>query len=99
MDNKCKDIVANVRMEERYEALSLRFGDCPDLKKEIEKVIEEVKKETDLTPFIFDKVSNDRPDIQAIYIEFQDDVHRLGGDFFTKVLKRLEIDECESGLC
>lgn len=86
-------------MEERYEALSLMFGDCPELKKEIEDVIIEVKKETGMTPFIFDKVSNDRPDIQAIYIEFQDDVHRLGGDFFTRVLKRLNIDQCESGLC
>ena len=97
--SKCKEIIANVRMEERYESLSLRFGDCPDLKKEIEKVISKVKKKTGLTPFIFDKVSNDRPDIQAIIIEFHDDVHRLGGDFFTKVLKQLEIDECESGLC
>jgi|LGOV01.1.fsa_nt_gb hypothetical protein len=97
--SKCKEIIANVRMEERYESLSLRFGDCPDLKKEIEKVISKVKKKTGLTPFIFDKVSNDRPDIQAIIIEFHDDVHRLGGDFFTKVLKRLEIDECESDLC
>ncbi|MEA3455388.1 MAG: hypothetical protein U9R26_02665 [Campylobacterota bacterium] len=97
--NKCVEIIANVRMEERYEALSLRFGDCPDLKKKIEEVIDEVKKETDMTPFIFDKVSNDRPDIQAIIIEFQDDVHRLGGDFFSRVLKKLEIDQCESGLC
>jgi len=97
--SKCIEIKAHVRMEERYEALSLMFGDCPDLKKEIERVIDEVKKETGMTPFIFDKVSNDRPDIQAIYIEFQDDVHRLGGDFFTKVLKKLKIDQCESGLC
>ena len=96
---KCTEIKAHVRMEERYEALSLMFGDCPDLKKEIEEVISEVKKETGMTPFIFDKVSNDRPDIQAIYIEFQDDVHRLGGDFFTKVLEKLNIDQCESGLC
>ena len=86
-------------MEERYEALSLRFGDCPELKKEIEDVIAEVKKETGMAPFIFDKVSNDHPDIQAIYIEFQDDVHRLGGDFFTRVLSKLKIDKCESGLC
>ncbi len=97
--SKCIEINANVRMEERYETLSLRFGDCPDLKKKIEKVIDEVKKETGMTPFIFDKVSNDRPDIQAIIVEFHDDVHRLGGDFFTEVLNRLEIDHCESGLC
>ena len=96
---KCKEIKAHVRMEERYEALSLMFGDCPDLKKEINQAISETKKETGMTPFIFDKVSNDRPDIQAIYIEFQDDIHRTGGDFFNKILSKLKIVRCEDGTC
>lgn len=96
---KCEKIRAHVRMEERYETMSLMFGDCPNLKKEIEQVIADVKKETGMTPFIFEKISNDRPDIQAFYIEFHDDIHRTGGDFFTRVLKRLNIDHCESGLC
>ncbi|MEA3492515.1 MAG: hypothetical protein U9R27_11510 [Campylobacterota bacterium] len=96
---KCTEIKALVRMEERYEALSLMFGDCPDLKIQIEEAINTVKKETGMTPFIFDKISNDRPDIQAIYIEFQDDIHRSGGDFFERVLKLLNIEHCESGLC
>lgn len=96
---KCREIKADVRMEERYEGLNLLFGDCPDLKKEILDVIDEVKKETGMTPFIYDKVSNDRKDIQAIYIEFHDDVHRTGGDFFEKVLQKLEIDHCEDTVC
>ncbi len=96
---KCKEIRAHVRMEERYEALSLTFGDCPDLKKEIDKALIETKEETGMTPFIFEKTSNDRPDIQAIYIEFQDDIHRSGGDFFNIMLKKLNIDHCESGTC
>ena len=92
---KCTEIKAYVRMEERYEGLNLLFGDCPDLKKEILSVVEEIKKDTGMTPFIYDKVSNDRPDIQAIYLEFHDDVHRTGGDFFERVLRKLNIEKCE----
>jgi len=96
--NRSGEIEAHVRMEERYEGLSLIFGDHPEVKKEILDVIEEVKKETGMTPFIFDKVSNDRPDIQAIYLEFQEDIHRNAGDFFTLVLQKLHIDKCEEDI-
>lgn len=82
-------------MEERYEGLSLIFGDNNDLKNDILKAIDEVKQETGQTPFIFDKISNDRPDIQSIYLEFHDDIHREGGEFFTKILQKLNIDKCE----
>jgi len=92
---KCTEIKAYVRMEERYEGLNLLFGDCPDLKKEILSAVEEVKEDTGMRPFIYDKVSNDRPDIQAIYLEFHDDVHRTGGDFFERVLRKLNIEKCE----
>lgn len=92
--NRCNEIEAHVRMEEKYEGLSLVFGDHPELKEEILKAIEETKEETGRSPFIFDKVSNDRPDIQSIYIEFQDGIHRDAGDFFDKVLKKLHIDKC-----
>ena len=90
---KCTEIKAYVRMEERYEGLNLLFGDCPDLKKEILSAVEEVKEDTGMRPFIYDKVSNDRPDIQAIYLEFHDDVHRTGGDFFERVLRKLNIEK------
>jgi len=96
MTDRCSDIKAHVRMEERYEGLSLIFGDHPELKEEICRVVDEVKKETGLAPFIFDKISNDRPDIQAIYLEFHDDIHREAGDFFTRVLQKLNIDHCEA---
>lgn len=97
-DNRCGEIEAHIRMEERYEGLSLIFGDHPELKEEILQAIDEVKKETDLTPFIFDKVSNDRPDIQAIYIEFREGLHRTAGDFFERVLKKLHIYHCEEDI-
>ncbi len=92
---RCSEIKAHIRMEERYEGLSLIFGDKEALKAEILQVIDEVKEETGQSPFIFDKISNDRPDIQAIYLEFRDDIHREGGEFFEKVLKKLHIDQCE----
>ena len=93
--NHCTEIKAHIRMEERYEGLSLIFGDNNDLKNDILKAIDEVKQETGQTPFIFDKISNDRPDIQSIYLEFHDDIHREGGEFFTKILQKLNIDKCE----
>ncbi|MFK5976552.1 MAG: hypothetical protein QM493_08600 [Sulfurovum sp.] len=96
--NRCTEIKAHIRMEERYEGLSLIFGDNAKLKEDILKAIDEVKAETGQTPFIFDKISNDRPDIQSIYLEFHDDIHREGGEFFTKILKKLDIDKCEKDI-
>ena len=81
-------------MEERYEGLSLTFGDNPDLKKAILNAIEEAKKETGRRPMIFESVSNDHPETQSIYIEFNEDVQREAGDFFENVLCRLGIN-CE----
>ncbi|KIM03870.1 MAG: hypothetical protein KU28_11025 [Sulfurovum sp. PC08-66] len=94
-----KGIKAYVRMEERYEGLNILFETNNDLKEDIYNVIDAVKKETGLTPFIFEKISTDRKDIQAIYIEFHDDVHRTGGDFFEMILKRLNVDHCEDNIC
>lgn len=95
---KCEEIKAYVRMEERYQGLSLVFSDNDALKSEILATVDEVKKETKQTPFIFEKISKDRADLHAIYIEFRDDIHREGGEFLTKVLNKLGIDKCESDL-
>jgi len=96
--DRCSEIVAHIRMEERYQGLSLVFGSNEDLKQEILDVVEEVKKETKQTPFVFEKISTDRKDLQAVYIEFRDDIHREGGDFLTKILKKLKIDKCEKDI-
>lgn len=96
--DRCSEIVAHIRMEERYQGLSLVFGSKEELKEEILNAIEEVKKETGQTPFIFEKISTDRKDLQAVYIEFRDDIHREGGEFLTKVLKKLNIDKCEKDI-
>jgi hypothetical protein len=99
MNKEFTGIKAYVRMEERYEGLNILFETNNKMKEAIINIVEEVKKETGLAPFIFEKISNDRKDIQAIYIEFHDDVHRTGGDFFERVLRKLDIDKCEDEAC
>jgi len=99
MNKKFSGMKAYVRMEERYEGLNILFETSQETKDFVIDTIEDVKKELELTPFVFEKISNDREDIQAIYIEFHDDVHRTGGDFFERVLRKLEIDKCEDEAC
>jgi len=94
----CEDIKAHMRMEERYETLSLIFEDRDELTNEVMTAIDKVKEETGMTPFIFEKISKDRADLHGIYIEFHDDIHRVGGGFFTKLLEELKIDKCESDI-
>ncbi len=96
--DRCKEIEAHVRMEERYQGLSLVFAHDDAVKEDIITAIDEAKKETGLTPFIFEKISNDRADLHAMYIEFRDDFHREGGEFLEKVLNKLNIDKCESDI-
>ncbi|RUM73159.1 MAG: hypothetical protein DSZ10_03740 [Sulfurovum sp.] len=93
--DRCDEIKAHVRMEERYQGLSLVFSDNDVLKEEIFAAVDEAKKETGMAPFVFEKISKDREDLHAIYIEFRDDIHREGGEFLTMVLKKLKIDKCE----
>lgn len=96
--DRCNEIEAHVRMEERYQSLSLVFAHDDAVKSDIVRAIDETKKETGQTPFIFEKISNDRADLHAIYIEFHDDIHREGGEFLTKVLNKLNIDKCEKDI-
>jgi len=96
--SNCDKIKAHMKMEERYETLSLIFENEEELTSLVVNAIDKIKEETGMTPFIFEKISKDRADIHGIHIEFHDDIHRLGGGFFTKLLKELEIDKCESDI-
>jgi len=89
-----KTIKAHMRMEEEYEGLSLIFGDNDVLKQKILDAIAHAKMVCSKAPFIFEKISTDRPDIQSIYIEFHDGFHAEAGDFFEHVLHELGIT-CE----
>ncbi len=91
----CGDIKAHMRMEECYETLSLVFKESKELTDEVMNAIEKIKEVTGMKPFIFEKISKDRDDLHGIYIEFHDDIHRVGGGFFTKLLQELQIDKCE----
>ncbi len=98
VSNNCSKIKAHMRMEERYETLSLIFEDNEDLCKEVTTAIDKIKAETGMTPFIFEKISKDRADLHGVIIEFHDDIHRVGGGFFTKLLAELKIDKCEADI-
>jgi len=93
--DRCDEIIANVRMEECYEGMSLVFdGSRDDLRQEINAAIEKVCKETGLKPLVFDNAKTDKAKHEAFYIEFTDEVQRAGGAFFELVLKELKIDKC-----
>ena len=92
--DRCDQIVANVRMEERYAGLSLVFDGSEKLRKEIDDAIEAVCKETGLEPTVFDNTNTDKGDHEAFYIEFHDEVQREAGMFFERLLKVLKIDHC-----
>lgn len=96
--NKCDQIKAHIRMEEKYERLSLTFGGDESLKEEIFSAIETVKKETGLNPMVIDKIAEHDPQIQSISIECSENNCRVCGVFFTKVLHELQIDKCEEDI-
>jgi len=86
-----KCIEAHIRMEERYEGLALTYGDNPELKKQVFDAVEATIKETGLKPEIFDNPSREHPEKEGIYLEFHEDVQREAGDFFNRVLHKLDV--------
>jgi ubiquitin C-terminal hydrolase len=92
--DRCEEIIANVRMEERYAGLSLVFQGTEALREEIENAIEKVTKQTKMDPHVFDSSKDHHEKKQALYIEFNDDVQRDSGEFFELLLKELRIDKC-----
>ena len=95
--DRCKEIVANVRMEECYEGMSLVFdGTRNDLREEINGAIEKACRTTGLKPLVFDNKKTDKSEHEAFYIEFSDETQRESGAFFEVVLKELGIDKCEN---
>lgn len=95
--DRCKEIVANVKMEECYEGMSLVFeAKRDDLRTEINTAIEKACAVTGLKPLVFDNANTDKSHHEAFYIEFTDEAQRESGAFFELVLKELGIDKCEN---
>jgi len=92
--DRCDEIVANVKMEERYAGLSLVFVNNPGIREEIEAAVTKVKKKTGLKPECFDNSKEHMEEKQSVYIEFTDEVQRDSGAFFELILKELHIDKC-----
>ena len=93
--DRCDQINANVRMEERYAGMSLTFDGSENLRAEIDAAIEKVKKDTGIEPTnCFDNSRDHTEPKQSIYIEFDEHAQRDSGDFFERVLKELKIDKC-----
>ncbi len=92
--NRCDEIKANVRMEEKYAGMSLTFTKNPELRTEIETAIKKIKEQTGMSPECFDNSKDKTEASQAIYVEFCDDVQRDSGAFFELLLRELKIDKC-----
>ena len=93
--NRCGQIEAYFRREERYEGLQLVFKEHPELKDEILQAIDETIKETGAAPAVFENSEKVGSTPYAFYIEFNDDYDKDGGNFFEILLKKLGIDKCE----
>lgn len=91
---RCDEIKANVRMEERYAGISLTFGKNPELRTEIETAIKKIKKQTGMSPQCFDNTKDKTEASQSLYVEFNDDVQRDSGAFFELLLRELRIEKC-----
>ena len=92
--DRCDEIKANVRMEERYAGISFTFDNTPELRTQIETAIKKIKKQTGMTPQCFDNSIEHKEEKQALYIEFSDEVQRDSGAFFELILKELHIEKC-----
>ena len=90
----CKEIVANIKMEECYSGLSLVFDGNKIVRTKIDEAIDKVTQKTKMTPTVFDNSQNPEGAKPAFYIEFSDEVQRESGYFFELVLKELNIDKC-----
>ncbi|MGE4294367.1 MAG: hypothetical protein AB7E49_01540 [Campylobacterales bacterium] len=88
------NIKAHFRREERYEGLQLVFGKDESAKAAILKAIEELKAEMGQNPNVMENCDASHPEKCAIYLEFEDDYDREGGEFFERLMRKLDIPCC-----
>ncbi len=90
--DRCSQIKASVRMEERYAGMCLTFdGNDNELRSEVNEAIAKISEETKMTPKIWDNTEK-----HTLYVEFNEDMQRNSGAYFEKLLRELKIDKCEN---
>lgn len=85
-------IKAYHRQEERYAGLNLKFTNVED-RERILKLVGELKEELKVDPDVFD--NQEENGHGGVYIEFLDDYDKESGEFFERLIKGLDIKECE----
>ncbi len=88
------NIKAHHRREERYEGMQLVYGTDEAAKEAILAAIEAVKEEMKIGPKVYENCDSRQPEKCAIYMEFEDEYDREGGEFFERVMRRLNIPCC-----
>lgn len=87
---KCS-IDAEYRGEERYSKLSIAFG-TEDEETRVNIAINEIISQFNIKPQIYSSdISDGR---KAVVIEYHDDYDRDAGVIFEKIMKTLDIKEC-----
>jgi len=88
---KC-GIDAEYRGEERYSKLSIAFG-TQEEEDRVNTAIKDITSQYKLQPHIYSSdISNGR---KAIIIEYHDDYDRDAGAVFERLMKTLDITECD----
>jgi len=88
---KC-GIDAEYRGEERYSKLSLAFG-TQEEEDRVNAAIKDITAQYKIQPQIYSSdISNGR---KAVIIEYHDDYDRDAGVIFEKLMKILDIKECD----
>ncbi len=88
---KC-GIDAEYRGEERYSKLSIAFG-TQEEENQVNAAIKEITSKFKIQPQIYSSdISNGR---KAIIIEYHDDYDRDAGIIFERLMKTLDIKECD----
>jgi len=88
-----RNMCAVVRMEERYLRLTIEYNN-QESKKQIDDVVSKIEKETNLFPSVTRRSIG--ADAGNYSIEFDaGSGDREAGDFFEKVIKELNITQCD----
>jgi len=88
--------VATIRMEEKYIRFVIEYEN-DNTRDEIDSAIREVEKETSLYPSVIRRAYSEHSGNFSVEFEVESEIeHRDAGEFCEKVMKKLNITECEN---